>query len=207
MKWHAVVPVKMLSQGKMRLAGVLTPDERRQLVVTMLQDVTRALAGVAAVTRRSVVTSDPSIVPADCTYVEDPGLGLNGALRLVARDEESLQADGLLVLPGDIPFVTADEIADLTAAHRSGVLAIAPDWAETGTNGLALSPANVIDFYFGAQSLGAHTRAAQSAGLAVTSVHRRGLACDIDEPAHLETLLRDGGTRYAFLKRAVRDVK
>jgi 2-phospho-L-lactate guanylyltransferase len=207
MKWHAVVPVKMLSQGKMRLAGVLTPDERRQLVVTMLQDVTRALDGVADVTHRSVITFDPSIVPPGWQYIEDPGLGLNGALQNVTREQDAESDAGLLVLPGDIPFVTSGEIADLTAAHQSGVLAIAPDWADVGTNGLALAPSGAIDFCFGAQSFGAHTRAAQSAGLTVTPVHRRGLACDIDEPAHLETLLRDGGTRYAFLARAVRAVK
>ena len=129
MKWHAVVPVKMLSQGKMRLAGVLRPDERRQLVVTMLQDVTRALDGVAEVTHRSVITSDPSIVPPGWQYIEDPGLGLNGALQNVTREQDAKSDAGLLVLPGDLPFVTSGEISDLTAAHHSGVLAIAPDWA------------------------------------------------------------------------------
>jgi 2-phospho-L-lactate guanylyltransferase len=196
----------MLSQGKMRLAGVLTPDERRQLIVTMLQDVTRALDAAEDVTQRSVITSDRSIVPPGWQYLEDPGLGLNGALQLVSRDQAAGADLGLLVLPGDIPFVTAAEVADLTAAHDSGVLAIAPDWADIGTNGLALAP-GAIDFCFGAQSFGAHTRAAQSAGLTVTAVHRRGLACDIDEPAHLETLLRDGGTRYAFLAGSVRAVR
>jgi 2-phospho-L-lactate guanylyltransferase len=207
MRWDAVVPVKMLSQGKMRLAGVLTPEERRHLVVTMLEDVARALEGAAAVTCRSVVTSDASIVPRSCTYVEDPGLGLNGALRLAAREAAANGAAGLLVLPGDIPFVTSEELSDLLAAYQPGVLAIAPDWADSGTNGLALAPPDAIDFCFGAQSLGAHTRAAESAGLSVAQVHRRGLACDIDGPSHLETLLRDGGTRYAFLRRAVREVE
>src|SRR5581483_5371124 len=168
MNWRAVVPVKMLSQGKMRLAGVLTPDERRTLVVTMLEDVARALDGVEVLTHRSVITSDRSIVPPGWQFIEDPGLGLNGALEAVAREPQTNA--GLLVLPGDIPFVTSDEIRDLMAAHERGGLAIAPDWADVGTNGLALGPDGMIEFCFGAQSFGAHTRAAQAAGLGVTPV-------------------------------------
>ena len=54
----AVVPVKEFEGAKQRLSSALSPDERRTLATTMLEDVldavsaVRELAGVLVVTRR-----------------------------------------------------------------------------------------------------------------------------------------------------------
>jgi 2-phospho-L-lactate guanylyltransferase (CobY/MobA/RfbA family) len=95
------------------------------------------------------------------------------------------------VLHGDLPALTsADVTALLAAATGDGALvAIAPDAADTGTNGLALAPPDVMGFHFGAGSLEAHRRAAKRAGAWTTLVRRPGLAFDIDTPADLAAWL------------------
>ena len=64
-------------------------------------------------------------------------------------------------------------------------MAIAPDRAGTGTNGLALRPPDVIGFRFGLDSLAGHVAEAQAAGVPLVEVVRPGLAFDLDTPADL----------------------
>jgi 2-phospho-L-lactate guanylyltransferase (CobY/MobA/RfbA family) len=64
-------------------------------------------------------------------------------------------------------------------------VAIAPDRAGSGTNGLALTPPDVIAFRFGIGSCAAHLGAAREAGVPAVEVHRPGLAFDLDTPADL----------------------
>ena len=66
----------------------------------------------------------------------------------------------------------------------SGV-AIAPDRAGHGTNGLALRPLDAIAFRFGVESHAAHLAEAEAAGVPLVEVHRPGLAFDLDTPADL----------------------
>jgi 2-phospho-L-lactate guanylyltransferase len=97
----------------------------------------------------------------------------------------------LAVLHGDLPTLTSPDVTALLAAATGdgALVAIAPDAAGTGTNGLALGPPDVIGFQFGAGSLEAHRRAAKRAGAWITLVRRPGLAFDIDTPADLAAWL------------------
>ena len=58
----AVVPVKETGQAKERLAPLLPPPMRRQLVLAMLEDVMAALAGAAGLAGVSLVTADPAAI-------------------------------------------------------------------------------------------------------------------------------------------------
>ena len=64
-------------------------------------------------------------------------------------------------------------------------MAIAPDRAGTGTNGLALRPPDAIALRFGVGSFEAHRAEAEGAGVPLAEVHRPGLAFDLDTPADL----------------------
>src|ERR1700736_4706566 len=57
----AIVPVKTLTHAKRRLASHLPAAARRQLVLTMLEDVLAALAASAAVGRVLVVSPDAHV--------------------------------------------------------------------------------------------------------------------------------------------------
>ena len=70
-------------------------------------------------------------------------------------------------------------------SSASGGVAIAPDRAGTGTNGLALRPPDAIPMRFGVGSLAAHVAEAEAAAVPIAEVHRPGLAFDLDTPADL----------------------
>ena len=56
----AVVPVKELEGAKQRLSSVLSPEERRVLATTMLEDVLDAVSAVHELAGVLVVTVDPA---------------------------------------------------------------------------------------------------------------------------------------------------
>src|SRR5512146_1579777 len=109
-----LVPVKNLSAAKQRLAAVLDQERRTQLARAMLKDVLAAAAAVPSRPEVMVVTSDPfahSLAKHHGFRVlDDPeNPGETGAIAIATRAAESHGADFTLVLPGDIPLVTAGE--------------------------------------------------------------------------------------------------
>jgi 2-phospho-L-lactate guanylyltransferase len=76
-------------------------------------------------------------------------------------------------------------------AEPAGV-AIAPDRAAKGTNGLAMRPPGAIGFQFGAGSFARHRAEAENLGLPIAIVERDGLAFDLDTPGDLRRWLESG---------------
>lgn len=204
MSLHVVVAVKGLMHGKGRLAGVLAPDHRRRLIVTMLEDVLATLAASSIVAGISVLTRDASVVPGGYARMDDAGFGLNAAVANAAQLLALAGVRSMLVLPADLPFATPDDIRALVEAGKDGAAAIAPDIAGSGTNALLLSPPGLLQPRFGPRSFAAHLASAHGAGVSVHLVRRAGLAHDIDEPADLDALIDRGGSRYEFLAQALR---
>lgn len=203
---HALVPLKEPGLGKTRLGSVLPAAEREQLVVTMLEDVTACLARVAGIRSVSVLTRAAAWVPRGCLHVPDRGGDLNSEIAAAARAFESAGVGAMLVLPADIPFITPEDILTLLGAARDAPVVVAPDWAQSGTNALLLTPPRLMATHFGPGSLAAHEAAARAARVRWQLVSRATLGLDIDEPQQLEMLLERGGPRYGFLARALRQV-
>lgn len=204
MSVYAVIPLKDPVNGKSRLSGALAAPLRIELIRAMLEHVADCLADTPGVAEVNVLTSDPHLVPRGRAYLCDEGLDLNAALVHAARELRSRRASGtLLVVHGDLPFVTPQEIGDLIAASGDNIVAVAPDWADVGTNALAVSLSCDVTPRFGAGSLAAHGAAARTAGMAFKLLRRPGLANDIDEPSQLAALVETGGERYGFLRSAL----
>ena len=212
---HVVVAVKGLELGKHRLAGVLTDAERRQLIALMLGDVLDTLHAASGVDAVSVLTADRSLLPEGVGHIDDQGFGLNAAVAHAARLLSAAGVRSMLVLPVDLPFVTSVDIAALLTAAKSHNAVIAPDARRSGTNALLLSPPDLIQPRFGAQSFSSHLEAIRSRAemrLSVTEqavieacvVDRPGLAHDIDLPDDLFALLNTPSGRYGFLDAALR---
>ena len=188
MSVRIIVPHRGLAAAKTRLAPVLGDEEREALARRLLEQVLR----VAHLVCGDVVVITPSealaavVAAAEARLVVQLGLGLNAGLEQ-ARNEAI--ADGvatLLVLHGDLPNLTTDDVVALIdALPATRGVAIAPDRAGSGTNGLALRPPDAIGFRFGVGSFAAHRQEAERAGIALAEVHRPGLAFDLDTPADL----------------------
>ena len=86
----AVVPVKEFEGAKQRLSSALSPDERRLLATTMLEDVLDAVSAVRELAGVLVVTVDPAATSLASRYgarivTEGAREGHTGAVTAAAR--------------------------------------------------------------------------------------------------------------------------
>jgi 2-phospho-L-lactate/phosphoenolpyruvate guanylyltransferase len=183
-----IVPHRGLAAAKTRLAPVLDDGEREALARRLLEQVLRvaheACSDVVVITPSEAL--GPLVAAAGARLVVQRGMGLNAGLEQ-ARDEAIRdQIATLVILHGDLPNLTTDDVAALVDALPADTgVAMATDRAGTGTNALALRPPDAIGFRFGAGSHAAHTDAAEAAGVPLVEVNRPGLAFDLDTPADL----------------------
>jgi 2-phospho-L-lactate guanylyltransferase len=201
----AVVPVKATAAAKQRLAAAVPAALRRQLALAMLEDVLSALAAASGLAGRLVVTSDPAAQAlaarwgAECTE-EGATDGHTGAVMAAARRLAREGRGAMLTLPGDIPLVTAAEIAALLAAHRPAPsFTIAPSHDEKGSNAILLSPPDAVPLRFGDDSFFPHLAAARALGIAPSVLCLPGIALDIDNPRDLAHFARLGSRTRAGL--------
>jgi 2-phospho-L-lactate guanylyltransferase len=183
-----IVPHRGLAAAKTRLAPVLDPGERVALARELLERVLRVVREAAD----DVVVITPSealaaiVEPIGATLVVQRGMGLNTGLEQARRAAVEAGIELLGVLHGDLPNLSPDDVRALLAATPSpSGLTIAPDRGGSGTNALALRPADAIGFAFGEGSFAAHRAAAEAADVQVAILERPGLAFDLDTPADL----------------------
>jgi 2-phospho-L-lactate guanylyltransferase len=96
------------------------------------------------------------------------------------------QADRVIIIHGDLPLVTSQDL-ELLAAAPEGEIAIAPDRHGTGTNAISLPlpAAKGFSFAFGPDSFALHNAEAGRLGLKIEEIHSPGLSRDVDEPDDL----------------------
>jgi 2-phospho-L-lactate guanylyltransferase len=108
---------------------------------------------------------------------------------MATRAAEDAGADFTLVLPGDIPLVTATEIRlVLDAAPQRGTVFVRAADAR-GTNAVLRRPASLFPLRFGNDSFLPHLASAQATGLPVELRQAPGIALDIDRPDDLTALM------------------
>jgi 2-phospho-L-lactate guanylyltransferase len=184
----ALIAIKARAQCKSRLAEILTPAARLQLVRTMLDAVLVAARGAQTLRQILVVSPERDCVPAEIPVLADTGGGLNGALSAAQLALHEFGCQELVVLPADLPQVTAADIDGLVRAGRPGGFAIAPDAAGVGTNALYLNSPQPFRFRFGPDSARLHLEQAHSMGLLPQVVQLAGLEFDVDSPEDVRRL-------------------
>ncbi|HEY7579564.1 MAG TPA: 2-phospho-L-lactate guanylyltransferase [Acetobacteraceae bacterium] len=190
----AAVPVKEFAGAKQRLAPMLTAERRQALAAAMLEDVLAALAA-APLTGIMVNTIDPLATELARRYgarvVTDAARdGHTGAVTAMAR---ILAAEGhdMLTVPGDIPRVTAAEIAAVIEARGPAPsVTIVPAHDERGSNAVLCAPPLVMPLRFGDDSFLPHLAAARALGIEPTILRLPGIALDIDQPDDVRASLR-----------------
>ena len=154
----------------------------------MLAAVLAAAANAQTVHQTIVVSPERDEVPGEVPVLADTGESLNDALEQARRMLREFGCHEIVVLPADLPRITAADIDALVRAARSGGCSIAPDASGTGTNALCLMGAQPFRFQFGPDSQSLHLREAQHLGLTPQIIHLPGLAFDVDSPADLQRL-------------------
>jgi len=170
----AIVPVKELVAAKSRLSAVLAPEERSALVLDLLAGVVAACAEAGLPV--TVVSPDPAVHRAAAELgadtLDDGGRGLTGAVALALARHAS--AEAAVVLAGDLPYVTADDVRGVLAAADPLAVVAAADGT---TNAVAARPPAAFTPAYGPGS------AARHGGRRVRAA---GLERDLDTPADLE---------------------
>ena len=192
-----VVPVKPFNEGKSRLSSCISPQQRRALnrelltrtlaainqahldaeILVVSRDKQALAAAESAGSHALAETSEP------CTNASAaPELQLNAALTQAAAYAAARGATKVLVLPTDMPNLTAEDVRSMASpSSRDPQIIIAPS-RDGGTNALLLQPAQAIPFAFGCDSFQRHQRLAAEAGIPVQVVESPTLVFDIDLP-------------------------
>jgi 2-phospho-L-lactate guanylyltransferase len=169
----ALVPVRMAPVAKRRLAHVISPAERSELIARLFGHVVNALEAAGL----HVVALSPHPIDAPGLEVwRDTASGLNRALHAAI----GRAGTPVLVVHADLPHITPDDVHALLDVPADVVIARAHDG---GTNALMLRkrmrPA------FGTGSALAHAARARDSGLSARVLDRSGLALDVDDEATL----------------------
>jgi 2-phospho-L-lactate guanylyltransferase len=195
MLW-ALVPAKLGSTVKTRLGAALTPEQRLDLAHAMLSDVLVALGAAPSLGGIAVVTRDPSVATLATRHGaialhESDGGGLNDGVAEGVVGCRARGASGVVIAMGDLPALTAAEVEVAVARLPDRGVLLVPSYDGTGTNLLAMRPADLpLPTRFGEGSLALHRAAAATLGLTTVSCALRGAALDVDTVEDLQRLVR-----------------
>jgi 2-phospho-L-lactate guanylyltransferase len=210
----AVVPVKDTADAKQRLGEAVAPKLRRRLALAMIEDVLATLSASPGLAGLLVVTVDEAAIALAEHYrariVTDGARdGQTGAVAAAARRLAREGKGAMLTIPGDVPLVTPEEIAQILAAHdRTPDFVIAPAHDERGSNAILCAPPDAVPLKFGNDSFLPHLDAARQAGLEPKILRLPGLGLDIDNPVDLAAFLTIPSiTRARALLQQAEDVR
>ena len=192
----AVVPLKNTTEAKQRLAGALSAALRQQLALAMAHDVLSALAASPGLAGLAVVTLDPAASALARRFearvlTEGAADGQSGAVNAAARTLSREGREAMLMIPGDVPLITPQEVEQLVAAHeRRPDFVIAPAHDGRGSNAVLCAPPEALTLRFGDDSFLPHLAAARTLGLEPKIVRLSGIGLDIDHPRDLAAFMR-----------------
>jgi 2-phospho-L-lactate/phosphoenolpyruvate guanylyltransferase len=184
----ALIAVKERVRCKTRLTDVLGPEERIELVRSMLTTVLAAAGNAEMVHQVIVLSPERDTVPPEIPVLADTGESLNTALIQAHTMVRELGCQEIVVLPADLPLITSAEIDELVRAGRAGGFAMATDAAGVGTNALCLVSTHPFRFQFGPDSRRLHLEEARRWGASPQEVRLPGLEFDVDSCADLDLL-------------------
>ncbi|HEY1625638.1 MAG TPA: 2-phospho-L-lactate guanylyltransferase [Streptosporangiaceae bacterium] len=202
--WSVVIPVKVLTQAKSRLAR-LGGERRAELALAMAADTVTAVLACPAAERVIVITDDQvagrilgelgaDVIP------DSPTGGLNAALRHgAAFAREHWPKRGVAALFADLPAVRAADITAALDAARQWPTAFVADSAGDGTTMYTARPGAGFEPSFG---LASRARHAASGAIELELDGIDGLRRDVDTPEDLQQAAAMGlGVHTAGLLR------
>jgi len=185
--WSVLMPVKVLSQAKSRLAA-LAGERRGELALALACDTVTAVLACTEAARVIVITDDQvagtALAELGALVVPDePRDGLNAALRHGAAYARSRwPGDGSAALSADLAALRAEEIGRALKAASAWPTAFVADAAGDGTTLYTAGPGMPFRPAFG---LGSRARHAAGGAVELDLRGVPGLRRDVDTPADL----------------------
>jgi 2-phospho-L-lactate guanylyltransferase len=195
----AIIPVKPLRDSKSRLSHILSADQRAALTEALLAHTLDVLRRVPAIAQSLVVRRDQAILKIARrhqarTFNEGEKTDLNRAVSRGVHIAAAQQADAVLILPADLPFLTVEDVEMMLAGaipaangnsgngyyYQERAITICPDQHNDGTNALLVTPPTGFTFHFGPNSFQRHLDEAARLQIARRIIHAPGIKFDLD---------------------------
>ncbi|HXQ14461.1 MAG TPA: 2-phospho-L-lactate guanylyltransferase [Caulobacteraceae bacterium] len=208
---QAVIAARGGARAKSRCAAVLSAKDREALTAVMLDDMLAALARCDEIAGAWVVTPTAELAQlaagrgAQVVLQAEPAT-LNAAFALAtARIREIAPYEALMLMPGDLPLLQADDLAAAVHLSRTHAVVLAPSY-DGGTGLLGLRAGVAMASEFGGGSFRRHAAAAARRGLSLALLEATSFSHDVDRPEDLLHVLEEGpGARTAaFLRERLR---
>ena len=199
-----ILPVKRLDQAKQRLSPHLEDETRQRVARALLEDALTLCEDVGFLDWL-VVSDDDTVLELvknkGFRSVRDNGEGLNAAIGLGVAAALAAGADSLTMIPCDVPLAFKGDLVDLLDTGATSDVVVVPSERDGGTNGLYLSPPDLLEPRFGQGSLRRHIEVAEQSSLRCALLSLPRLSLDIDtiedvreflsKPAHAASHTRD----------------
>jgi 2-phospho-L-lactate/phosphoenolpyruvate guanylyltransferase len=211
MQIAALIPMKSFGNAKQRLGAALSRAGREVLAEAMFRDVLGQVVSARGLEATFVVTGDEyvaAIASAAGAGVirESTEQGETSAVDFARDRLKNAGWEAVLIIPGDMPLVRAEDIemvlAQVPADARAPFALLVPSHDRLGTNGLLLAPPDLIQLRFGYNSFSFHMSQVSAHRLPARFCENERIALDIDEPKDLERFLscatEDGETLKAL---------
>ncbi len=189
----AIVPMKPFAEAKQRLAEAMEPAARAELSREMFEHTLHVLTHARGIGRIAVVSRDAQVLRIarrrHAWAMWETQKGLNEALEQATRVARANGAQAVLIVPADLPRLTAGDIERMIAlGEKRPSVVIAPDRRDEGTNALLVNPAGLIQYAFGEKSFLAHQSRAEQVGARIEVYRAESTAFDLDWPQDFRTL-------------------
>jgi len=197
-----IVPVKDLSKAKERLSSLLPQQERTELAYAMLEDVLTALKESRLSDRKFIVTLDAKAIEIAKALgieviLETEQNGESASVDYASQICKDMGAASVLVIPGDAPLITSDDIDFILEREKDAPSIIfVPARDDLGTNAILRKPPDAIPSMFGHDSFNKHKGEADKNNIPYESFENPRIGLDIDSPEDLkEFISRKSNTR------------
>lgn len=202
---YALIPVNKIDEAKTRLSGMLSAEERKGLVLSMLCDVLDSVKGEGI---EAVVISPTDLrhsLDYDFHFIhEEKKEGLNAAVKKASRYAIEKGAKATLFIPADTPLLTRLHIREIMELGKTHPLIISPS-SRGGTGILYRRPPFIIESRFTSTSFSDHEKESRKRGVEMFVYDSFAISLDIDVPEDIEEFLLHGkGTKtHDFLIRVL----
>ena len=186
MKIAAVIPMKCLHSAKSRLSNILTAKQRKNLAMYLLDATIKELRNCDFISEIVIVSSDEAVKHYsglnNLKFIKDWDEGVNKAVMLADKYCIDNGINANIVIPPDLPFVSAKEIDKICIISNKyhKCIIICPSKRFDGTNILFRKPPGVIKTHYDNNSYMNHLKEASKIKIPIESLDIVKLMFDLD---------------------------
>ncbi|NVM27381.1 MAG: 2-phospho-L-lactate guanylyltransferase [Candidatus Helarchaeota archaeon] len=206
-----IIPIKSLAEGKKRLETFLSPNERKNLILSLLKDVLTAATSSKLTDKALLITPDSEIVKITkqwnlpkLEYIIEPvAKGINHAVQRALKWCISQNISSILIIPADIPLVKSNDIDELIhLGQTKDSIIVVPSHRKDGTNAFYQKLPHVVNVWYGEDSFQKNLESISNQDISYLVLEKDVFALDIDLKEDLEKIqqINDSSETSLFVK-------